>query len=160
MDAAVLSGSGYAQRVVAHNARAFHADRPVHGRSPTERSTPDITAAALSRSATGAIDFRQPRPIGGTHINHAFTGFARDADGNAWARVRSPTGEIALWAGAGYRWMQIFTGDSPAEPERRQAIAIEPMTCPPNSFVTGQDLITLDPGQRVSNAWGLTFVQR
>jgi len=125
---------------------------------PTDnRGIPSGPATEITGSP---FDFRQPRPIGGTHINHAFTGFARDADGNAWARVRSPTGEIALWAGAGYRWMQIFTGDSPAEPERRQAIAIEPMTCPPNSFVTGQDLITLDPGQRVSNAWGLTFVQR
>ncbi len=114
-----------------------------------------------ARDVAGSpFDFRQPRALGGTQINHAFTGLARDAKGNAWARVRSQSGQVAVWAGDGYRWLQVFTGDSLAAPERRQAIAIEPMTCPPNSFVTGQDLITLDPGQRVSHTWGLMFVQR
>ena len=69
-------------------------------------------------------------------------------------------GELALWMGEGYGWLQVFTGDTLAEPHRRQAIAVEPMTCPPNSFVTGQDLITLEPGESVSHAWGLEFAQR
>lgn len=101
------------------------------------------------------VDFRQPQPLGGRHIDHAFTGLARDADGNAWARVRAEDGELALWAGEGYGWLQVFTGGTLAN--RRESIAIEPMTCPPNSFVTGQDLITLSPGQRVTHMWGLTF---
>ncbi|HEY3513340.1 MAG TPA: aldose epimerase, partial [Kribbella sp.] len=40
------------------------------------------------------------------------------------------------------KWMQLFTG----EPVGRTALAVEPMTCPPDAFRTGQDLIVLQPG--------------
>ncbi len=65
----------------------------------------------------------------------------------------------ALWADAGYRWLQVFTGD-PLEPEhRRTALAVEPMTCPPNAFVSGQDLLVLQPRETVSCRWGIrTFL--
>jgi aldose 1-epimerase len=105
------------------------------------------------------LDFRQARPVGGTQIDHAFTGLERDAEGKAWTRVLTASGELALWVGEGYRWLQLFTSDTLAEPHRRQAIAVEPMSCPPNSFVTGQDLITLDPGESSAHVWGLEFVQ-
>jgi len=29
------------------------------------------------------------------------------------------------------------------------------MTCPPNAFVTGQDLLILQPGQAVTHTWGI-----
>ena len=29
------------------------------------------------------------------------------------------------------------------------------MTCPPNAFVTGLDLITLEPGAGVTHQWGI-----
>jgi aldose 1-epimerase len=103
------------------------------------------------------FDFRQARPVGGTHIDHALTGLIRDPDGKAWARVCTGEGEVALWAAEGFGWLQVFTGDTLAEPDRRRSIAIEPMTCPPNSFVTGQDLIALKPGDVVTHSWGLEF---
>jgi 3-oxoacid CoA-transferase A subunit len=90
----------------------------------------------------------------------AFTGLDRDSGGKAWTRLRTGGGELALWLGEGYGWLQIFTGDTLDQPHRRQAIAIEPMTCPPNSFVTGQDLITLEPGQDVTHDWGLEIAAR
>lgn len=105
------------------------------------------------------FDFRRARPLGSTHINHAFTGLERDSGGKAWTRLCTGHGELALWVGDGYGWLQVFTSDTLAQPQRRQAIAIEPMTCPPNSFVTGQDLIVLEPGQGVSHAWGLEFAR-
>jgi aldose 1-epimerase len=30
------------------------------------------------------------------------------------------------------------------------------MTCPPNAFVTGVDLIALKPGEETSGLWGIT----
>ncbi len=116
-----------------------------------------IPAGAAADIAGTPFDFRQARPLGGTRIDHAFTGLERGGGGKAWTRVRTADGELALWVGEGYGWLQVFTGDTLAQPRRRQAIAIEPMTCPPNSFVTGQDLIVLEPGQAVSHAWGLQF---
>ena len=118
-----------------------------------------IPSGAASDVTGTAFDFRRARPLGGTHIDHAFTGLERDAGGKAWTRVCTGHGELALWAGEGYGWLQVFTAGT-SSGARRQAIAIEPMTCPPNSFVTGQDLITLDPGQGVTHSWGLERVRR
>ena len=116
-----------------------------------------IPSGAASDVTGTAFDFRRARPLGGTHIDHAFTGLERDPGGKAWTRVCTGHGELALWAGEGYRWLQVFTAGTFSD---RRAIAIEPMTCPPNSFVTGEDLITLDPGQGVTHSWGLEHVRR
>ena len=122
-----------------------------------ERGIPTGPASDITGTP---FDFRQARPLGGTNIDHAFTGLARDADGKAWTRVGMGHDELGLWVGEGYGWLQVFTGGGVDESHQRQAIAIEPMTCPPNSFVTGQDLITLEPGQGVAHAWGLEFAAR
>jgi galactose mutarotase-like enzyme len=42
-----------------------------------------------------------------------------------------------------------------ATSRRRKALAIEPMTCPPNAFVTGDDLLVLQPGDAVTHTWGI-----
>jgi aldose 1-epimerase len=40
----------------------------------------------------------------------------------------------------------VFTGDPFGPARRLMAVAIEPMTCPLNAFVTGEDLLILQPG--------------
>jgi aldose 1-epimerase len=100
-------------------------------------------------------DFREPRPVGETRLDHAFTGLDTDAAGRAWARLAGPGRQVSLWAGEGYRWLQVFTGDALDPEHRRRAIAIEPMTCPPNALITGTDLLVLQPGSSVSHAWGI-----
>jgi aldose 1-epimerase len=101
-------------------------------------------------------DFREPRVIGDTKLDDALTGLDRDADGRAWAYLAAGDGaRLGLWAGQGYRWLQVFTGDPLGGDLRRKAVAIEPMTCPPNAFVTGDDLIVLEPGEAVTHAWGI-----
>jgi aldose 1-epimerase len=101
------------------------------------------------------FDFRAPRAIGGTHLDHAFTGLSRDAAGRAWARLGGTGAELRFWASEGYRWLQVFTGDALGPDRARRALAIEPMTCPPNAFVTGTDVLTLRPGETVTHSWGL-----
>jgi aldose 1-epimerase len=100
-------------------------------------------------------DFRKRRAIGGTRVDHAFTELARDGAGRAWAWLAGPETELGFWAGEGYSWLQVFTGDALAPERRRRALAIEPMTCPPNALVSGTDLITLAPGDRVTHSWGV-----
>jgi aldose 1-epimerase len=100
-------------------------------------------------------DFRKPRLVGTTQLDTALTGLRRDSGGRAWAHLTAGRTGVALWADQGYRWLQVFTGD-PLGPElRRKAVAIEPMTCPPNAFVTGDDLLVLQPGEAVTRAWGI-----
>jgi aldose 1-epimerase len=117
-----------------------------------DRGIPD---GPLQHIAGSAYDFRERRPVGGTVLDHAFTGLATDADGRAWARLAGPAGQVALWAGPGYRWLQVFTGDPLGPQARRRALAVEPMTCPPNAFVSGADLLTLDPGDSITHRWGI-----
>jgi aldose 1-epimerase len=103
-------------------------------------------------------DFRQPRTIRTTMLDHALTGLARDRDGRAWAHLAANGGSgtrVGLWAGLGYQWLQVFTGDPLTPERRRKAVAIEPMTCPPNAFVTGDDLLVLKPGETVTHTWGI-----
>jgi aldose 1-epimerase len=103
-------------------------------------------------------DFRQPRTIGATRLDDALTGLETDGDGRAWAHLTADGGagaRVSLWAGPGYRWLQVFTGDPLGPDRRRKALAVEPMTCPPNAFVTGDDLLVLEPGEAVTHSWGI-----
>jgi aldose 1-epimerase len=103
-------------------------------------------------------DFTTARFIGPTVLDTPFTALERDSDGRAWASLDAPNGRsgAALWADAGFGYLMLYTGDTLGEvARRRRAVAIEPMTCPPNALRTGKDLLSLQPGQKWSASWGL-----
>lgn len=100
-------------------------------------------------------DFRTARPIGSTELDTAFTGLERGADGRVRVTLTGGTGGVELWAGEGIEWLQLYTGDTLPEGHRRQGLAVEPMTCPPNAFRTGEDVIRLAPGERAVHHWGI-----
>lgn len=100
-------------------------------------------------------DFRERRAIGPVMLDHALTGLRTDADGRTRALLAGPTADIELWAGPGYHWLQVFTGDTLGPDARRRAVAIEPMTCPPNAFVSGTDLLAIEPSEAVTLHWGI-----
>ena len=102
------------------------------------------------------FDFRTPRTIGGIQIDNAFTGLTFDDSGYAVARLRHQTGNgIALRWDRSCPWVQVHTADRPEPDLDRVALAIEPMTCPPDAFRTGTDLITLDPGASHTVQWSV-----
>ncbi|MGW6152963.1 aldose 1-epimerase family protein [Streptomyces sp. NPDC055144] len=97
-------------------------------------------------------DLRSPRQLTGTVLNHAYTGLHRDSDGLAWARLRAPEGgAVDLWADVSFGWLQLYTADHFG----RTGLAVEPMSCPPDAFNSGQDVIVLAPGEQRSAAWGI-----
>ena len=105
-----------------------------------------------------AFDFRTPRPIGATQMDTAFTDLERDADGRATVWLRDPaTGDtVALWCDATYPYLMVFTGDALPEPDRRRTgLAVEPMTCAPDAFRSGDGLSVLEPGASASGTWGI-----
>ena len=116
-----------------------------------------IPAASPEPVDGTAYDFRQPRVIGAARLDDALTGLSRDGDGRAWAYLAAGGAgpRVGLWADEGYRWLQVFTGDPLGPALRRKAVAIEPMTCPPNAFVTADDLLVLEPGEKVIHTWGI-----
>lgn len=102
-------------------------------------------------------DFRAPRAIGTTQLDNAFTDLGRDDDGRARVRLRDPDSgaAVTLWLGESYRYLMVFTGDTRPDVNRR-SVAVEPMTCPPNAFRTGDSLIRLEPGESTTAIWGIT----
>jgi aldose 1-epimerase len=101
-------------------------------------------------------DFRQPRPIGSTTLDHAFMDLERDGDGLARVTLHDPDHgtEVSLWVDESYPYLMLFTGD-PLPDVRRRSLAVEPMTCPPNAFRTGDALIRLEPGSSFTSTWGI-----
>lgn len=101
-------------------------------------------------------DFRRGARLGDPAIDTAFTDLGRDGDGRAWARLTGPDGATAAcWVDPSYPYLEIFTGDDLAPDRRRRGLGCEPMTCPPNAFATGEDVIRLPPGGSHTASWGL-----
>jgi aldose 1-epimerase len=101
-------------------------------------------------------DFRAGRAIGGVVLDNAYTELERDADGRVRVLLDDPDDDsgITLWVDAGYPYLMVFTGD-PLPDVARRSIALEPMTCPPNAFRTGESLIRLEPGEATTSEWGI-----
>jgi aldose 1-epimerase len=99
----------------------------------------------------GELDFREAKPIGSTALDHCFTDLERDEDGRA--RVVLAAGPT-LWVDESYPFLMVFTGDGLPDVARR-SLAVEPMTCAPNAFRTGDGLVVLEPGETHSGTWGI-----
>jgi aldose 1-epimerase len=111
-----------------------------------ERGLPVGSAAV----ADEGLDYREARPIGPAVLDHCFTDVERDADGRAEVRL----GTTTLWADESYPYLMVFTGD-PLPDVARRSVAVEPMTCAPNAFRSGEGLIRLEPGQAHAGSWGI-----
>ncbi|MFH8252976.1 aldose 1-epimerase family protein [Microbacterium sp. B2969] len=107
----------------------------------------------------GAYDFRSPRRLGDSILNHAFTGLARDADGRTRVRLVDGAGvgaEVELDESC--PWVQLYTADELPGTDRRHAVAVEPMTCPPDALNSGIDLRTIPPGGSTIASWSIKAI--
>jgi aldose 1-epimerase len=132
----------------------------VPGRSVLQSDERGLPVASENVEGT-EYDFQQPRRVGSTKLDHAFTDFRRDPDGLARVELRDPDRgmQVSLWVDQSYPYLMIFTGDSLPNFNRR-SLAVEPMTCPPNAFRSGKDLIRLEPGASLTSTWGITVHNR
>jgi aldose 1-epimerase len=107
----------------------------------------------------GRTDFRSPKLLGDTQLDNAFTDLQRGTDGRIRVRLRAADGHgVEMNWGEGLDWVQIFTSDLPTPEGRREAVAIEPMTCPPDAFNTTTDLIVLEPGASHTAEWFIAAI--
>jgi len=129
----------------------------VHAAARTVLRSDDRGLPVSEEAVDGTeYDFRQPRLLGRTKLDHALADLERDRDRLERVELTDPeSGEgLTLWADEAYPYLQLFTGD-PLPDVARRSIAVEPMTCPPNAFRTGKNVIRLEPGRSFTSVWGL-----
>ncbi len=93
-------------------------------------------------------NFNECGPIGTTELDDCFV-----LEHNEVTLVYSKQGlRLDFWQEMGpgkYNYLQIYT------PDDRKSIAIEPMTCEPNAFNSGNGLITINPDKTISLKHGI-----
>lgn len=103
------------------------------------------------------FDFRQGRVVGDTFVDHAFTGLEPGAGGAVHVDVTAPDGHgVRMTFGTELPWVQVHTADRPEPELDRTGLAVEPMTCPPDAFNSGVDLVVLEPGTSHVASWTIS----
>jgi aldose 1-epimerase len=57
---------------------------------------------------------------------------------------------------AAFDYVMVFSADTLPPARRRRGLAVEPMTCPPNAFQSGEGLRALQPGESFEASWGIS----
>lgn len=104
----------------------------------------------VSDFENGIYDFRSPRKIGSTTVDHAFTLLTDDR-----VTVTGPEnrGAALEWDKEQIPWVQLFTSDFGHPDYTRNGLAVEPVSCPPDAFNSGEDLVHLNPGSSHRTIW-------
>ena len=127
----------------------------------TEDRLIPLDLAEVGSYRDGVFDFRQPRLIADTFLDHAFTGLGANGPegepGRATVRVRTGDGSgVAMGFGPECPWVQIHTADQPEASLSRLGLAVEPMTCAPDAFNSGLGLVRLGPGEQHAASWTIS----
>ncbi len=131
-----------------------------------------LTIAAATRFETDArlnpiressvdgteYDLRAGRLVATLDLDDAFGGVT-SVDGVSRHRLTAPDGRfVELWQESEFGYVQVFTTRIfPKDGALGTAIAVEPMTAPPNALNSGQGLLWLEPGESWSGTWGIRY---
>lgn len=117
----------------------------------------------LEQPADTVLGQARPVVLHGLWLDHAFRAHPKP-DGRVRAALcRADGSGTELSAEPWCRWLQIYTADPahqqafPGVPDGR-ALAVEPMTCPPNALNRNQDVLILAPGGSRSFIFGLRAI--
>lgn len=103
----------------------------------------------------GESSFGEVSALRGVALNTALTGLGRGAAGHCVTRLSSADRAVELWTDEAWPWLQVYTGDDLPAGEARQALAVEPMSAPPDAFNSGRDLVVLAPGATWTGSFGI-----
>jgi aldose 1-epimerase len=149
-------GAGFHPYFSVGTAIVDHAELRVPSRRTLEMNDQQVPTGELTDVQDTSLDFRRVRRIGSLVLDACYQGLERDADGLGTVDVLGPDGRsVSIWMDRAFDWLMVFTGDTLAPERRRQGLAIEPMTCPPNAFQTGDGVLTLAPGESFESRWGV-----
>lgn len=107
--------------------------------------------------ATEIVDKQQH--MAGITLDHCFQLEAPQASSDHAAHqieLRNADGHGAiLWADEHFSWCQVYTSPESA-PSIGRAVAVEPMTCPPNALRSGESLLQLASASSMSFRFGIS----
>jgi aldose 1-epimerase len=120
----------------------------------------DRLLPVATRPVDGTIyDLRAGVRVGdvGGRLDTAYAGVHHQADGEVARLEDRATGRrLSLRQDSAWGHVQVFTPNAfPAATGPRQAIAIEPMTAPPDALRSGEGLVWLEAGAAWSGGWSL-----
>ena len=102
----------------------------------------------------GDFDLRGGRRVGDLYLDTAFGGV--ETVDQVVATLTAPDGRsVSLWQDDNHGYVQVFTTRD--FPGQSLAVAIEPMTAPPNAFNSGLGLKWLEPDASWSVQWGIRY---
>jgi aldose 1-epimerase len=140
------------------------------GEVPSEELTVTLTGASrlelddrlnpvAVHPVEGAYDLRAGVPARGLNLNTGYGSLANRAVRADVAWLSAPDGRsTTLWADPDFGWIQAYSPpDFPRADGPGFAIALEPMTAPPNALNSGTDLVTLPPGGSWRASWGIRY---
>ncbi|MBD8583443.1 aldose 1-epimerase family protein [Frigoribacterium sp. CFBP 8766] len=119
----------------------------------SERGIPTGTSPVAGTSA----DLRGGPRLGDLDLDTPYRDVQPGADGVRRTRLAAPDGTATeLWQDEAFPYVQVFTPRNfPRAGVEGLAVAVEPMTAPPNALATGEGLLWLEPGERWTAAWGI-----
>lgn len=105
----------------------------------------------------GDFDLRGGRLVAELELDTAFGGLA-PVD-RVVATLTAPDGRrVSLWQDENHGYSQVFTTRSfPKDGGLGLAVAVEPMTAPPDALNSGLGLKWLEPGETWSVEWGIQY---
>ena len=128
-------------------------------RIPADRRlvTDDAQIPVSTQDVTGTeYDLRELGALGRRRFDTGFTELRAEPDDGAHGSVELRTGDRLTrlwWDHPAFTTVQVFT--VAGLETGRDAIAVEPMTCPADAFNSGVDVIVLAPGASWRGQWGI-----
>jgi aldose 1-epimerase len=118
---------------------------PAETRLVTDQRQLPVARRAVAGTS---FDFRTIRPIGSDRLDDGFA----DLTGSV-ALLRTERRAIELHWDAAFGYLQVYT--PPFITPGRNAVAVEPMSCPADAYNSGDGLVRLEPGQSWTGRWGI-----
>jgi aldose 1-epimerase len=112
-----------------------------------------------SHVVTGTTEDPTTLPLAKAVLNHSYGGLTV-VDGRHRHRLQAPDGRaVEVRTDPAFSWVQVFTCPIfPRAEGRGTAVAVEPMTAPPNALASGRDVIQLEPGASWTAGWSVHLI--
>jgi aldose 1-epimerase len=98
------------------------------------------------------FDFMKGKTIGDVFIDHAFLIDSQHLDKRIEVKDTKGNG-VWMTFDEESHWIQIHTADRDNGSDARSSLAVEPMTCPPDAFNSGIDVIWLERNEQHMIEW-------